>query len=826
MTGSLENILPSLVNEGCIVFCGAGISMEAPSCSPSWWTLTEEIIRAFFEDLPNEYGVPKDLIIKDPERQPEETFEGMAVMLESKFYEVFKALDVSKPNNTHIMLARLAKAGILKACFTTNFDVYLEKALREEGVKFDLLIENSDYEKYYEKRIVRKGFLGKFRKKERFVLGKLHGSIEDPDTIISVASAYKTIKGFSGPKESLFGAMLEKYPCLFLGYSGWDFTHENYRKFWSKVGPKTKRIIWGKRPGEDYTIDIQSILQTKDFSFVDAELPDDLGKAIKQIKKIKDQTFSLRTQEEKEKLFAEAKVERIHYFKTWAKTLPKAHVLGLVMTESQQFSSRFKEAQKKQLEHSNETQTPSFDYGDKMKELGEKLAQGEIDHNAYQKKIFEMQFQTLMNLIKESDRDAVMSAVTENKFPGVTDNEMYRTTFISFLSTVTRKFSIEEALELVSKYMKEIITLSIQDSEEARTESLIISSIIPLLHPDEELWKPYADMLHDAKKQKLAGDITEDELTNRISEVTQNAFSKQAGFSIDFQKLFQLQLEAVLESEGELFTAQSEAFVLTMMHSTAYLHKEFSSCDEYKELLKAVTTNPGADIEKRLLDNFDASIRKKFSQISEKAGKNEKLLLEILVLSVWIDITQWLDPEGLQQYQKMWSAGEYPKRCSHRCIFDYLHNKLIPIIEETFTSMPSSFVQKFCGKLALLAEMGNDITLSEKATFKSLKLTRGMVTEATPPMVPDSLAAFYERSGDMKKALKYYTLSLKSIHMAIPPIWTDAIVYRTALLLHKLGKDKEALDIIDTYHPAFGGKATCVHMPAREKTLELRKKLA
>ena len=120
----LEKIHPSILKEGLVVFCGAEISIHPPSCSPSWWSLTEEILAAFFDRVLDSYNLPKDMILKDPEKQPEQVFEAFANILDTKFYKAFEALDVAKPNATHIALARLAKAGILKACFTTNFNIY------------------------------------------------------------------------------------------------------------------------------------------------------------------------------------------------------------------------------------------------------------------------------------------------------------------------------------------------------------------------------------------------------------------------------------------------------------------------------------------------------------------------------------------------------------------------------------------------------------------------------------------------------------------------------------------------------------------------------
>jgi len=137
--------LPNLFQGGFIAFCGAGISIPAPTCAPSWWVLTEEILYGFYDRIPKEWGLPNDLIVKDDSMQPEEVFELFAGVFDERLYEVFKALDTGKPNANHQIIARLAKAGLLKACFTTNFDVYIERALRAEGVEFDLIVENDEF---------------------------------------------------------------------------------------------------------------------------------------------------------------------------------------------------------------------------------------------------------------------------------------------------------------------------------------------------------------------------------------------------------------------------------------------------------------------------------------------------------------------------------------------------------------------------------------------------------------------------------------------------------------------------------------------------------
>ncbi len=226
----IQDILPTLVKEGFVVYCGAGISIPAPSCAPSWWTLTEEILRAFFDRIPEDWGLPKDLMINDPNKKPEEVFEDFANMLDVRLYKIFTALDVTEPNANHVILAKLAKLGLLKGCITTNFDVFIERALKAEGVPYDMLVDNKEYGAFYQRYVIGKSL-------PKFVLCKIHGTIDRPDTIVSAASAYKSSKGFSIPKAQLITALLHQYPVLFLGYSGYDFEHLNYRRFWEGRAP-------------------------------------------------------------------------------------------------------------------------------------------------------------------------------------------------------------------------------------------------------------------------------------------------------------------------------------------------------------------------------------------------------------------------------------------------------------------------------------------------------------------------------------------------------------------------------------------------------------
>lgn len=79
---------------------------------------------------------------------------------------------------------------------------------------------------------------------------KIHGTTSRPDTIVAVANHYKTGRGFGRYKATVMHHFVKCYPTLFVGYSGWDFFHANYRAFWAQAGVNGgEKIYFMKRKG-------------------------------------------------------------------------------------------------------------------------------------------------------------------------------------------------------------------------------------------------------------------------------------------------------------------------------------------------------------------------------------------------------------------------------------------------------------------------------------------------------------------------------------------------------------------------------------------------
>lgn len=830
-----QDILRSLVKDGFIVYCGAGISIPAPSCAPSWWTLTEEILNAFFDRIPEDWGLPKDIMIKDPNKKPEEVFEDFANMLDIRLFKIFSALNVTEPNANHLILAKLAKLGFLKGCITTNFDVFIERALKSEGVEYDLLVDNNEYSEFYQQFAACSDL-------SKFILCKIHGTIERPDTIVSVASAYKTSKGFSIPKAQLITALLQQYPVLFLGYSGFDFEHLNYRRFWERIGPQVKSIYWNRRPNEEGGVNFREIFSTcwEVFQMCAGELPMDLIKALESTfpvyfpsNKIKIVDSQLNNQ-----YYQKALQKRVEFFTEWSQEIPEAHTLGLVLSQAYQFSQRYKELLKDSSEAAEDRDAPTFQNVNTVQDLATKLGNGEITQAQYQEEVQNYMLQIRLTYLRKSWKPRIMDILKNNEIPGITDDMMKRDQFLGYLMAFS-SFELDEAIKNSIDVMERYAESLSREDDEGKIDATIIGFLPTMMHPNKSLWEPYYEKMQMVKDKLLKGEIDLDAAQNQVQAINTEYNNHKMGMTIDYQTLFNKLLQIIYQSPNDsVFQEGCEALVLTINSIATYLYSDLARDPEFQAAYQIVAT----DIhDKKMLssDKITAiynKIRAPFQDILERAesiGHNciSQVLIEATILRIWGMCIQYIDVNQMKTYTKNWDTGEYPFRFTNPTLYKFTKEQVMPWVETAFTSLNSRFLQKVLGFLVPFAESGNDFEFVKKITFKSLELSEGVVTEATPMDIPACLAGFYEKSGDISTALKYYLLALDAIKTALPPLWQDMITYRSAYLTVEVGEHstdvmKQALRIINQYHPTFRGNAGILNMPARQKSLEFANNLA
>jgi len=148
------------------IFCGAGISKN------SGLPLANELKLSILQKLnltPDEINKLMNSNI------PFESF--MEIISEatdiSKILEIFEQ---GKPNKTHLLIAKLAKMGIIKTIVTTNFDILIEKAFEQEGLR-----ENIDFKRYF----VEDQFnsMKPINSDDKIRIFKIHGTIDFKNSI-------------------------------------------------------------------------------------------------------------------------------------------------------------------------------------------------------------------------------------------------------------------------------------------------------------------------------------------------------------------------------------------------------------------------------------------------------------------------------------------------------------------------------------------------------------------------------------------------------------------------------------------------------------------
>jgi len=127
-------------SERRLIVCGAGISMDPPACAPGVWHIMQLARRLL---LPDENRVDRhlsDLVLGKV--QPELFFERVAALISPNYLEIWNVVDSSvtakspklTPNLCHYFVVWLA-AEHGTPIITMNFDVFLEDAARDLGIK-------------------------------------------------------------------------------------------------------------------------------------------------------------------------------------------------------------------------------------------------------------------------------------------------------------------------------------------------------------------------------------------------------------------------------------------------------------------------------------------------------------------------------------------------------------------------------------------------------------------------------------------------------------------------------------------------------------------
>ena len=140
-------LIETFEKEDVSLFVGAGISLENPANLPSAMELKWEILKFLTGKEPHQ----DDLTLLEEYLS--------AQMLELMIQELKEALgettsdilgvfNFGEPNQYHLLIAKLAKIGLLRRVFTTNFDCLIERALAIEGISYHTIATEHDFAEY------------------------------------------------------------------------------------------------------------------------------------------------------------------------------------------------------------------------------------------------------------------------------------------------------------------------------------------------------------------------------------------------------------------------------------------------------------------------------------------------------------------------------------------------------------------------------------------------------------------------------------------------------------------------------------------------------
>ncbi|MFX1256479.1 MAG: tetratricopeptide repeat protein [Promethearchaeota archaeon] len=215
-----KKILDFIRQRKVTFFIGAGVSMIPPSCLPSWWQVNHLILNSLADESCSIVPEVKHLtsLIKEREKDeklpPEFVAEIITDRIGKSYFEVLQGLEGDIPNQVHLWLATLAKAGLLTAIITTNFDTLIEKAFEIIGVPLSVFVDPEDYEKIpSEEDLV-------FNINTPCMLLKLHGTATQPNTCVDTLAQRK--RGLHPNIIRALNILGYQTFWIFLGYSGAD----------------------------------------------------------------------------------------------------------------------------------------------------------------------------------------------------------------------------------------------------------------------------------------------------------------------------------------------------------------------------------------------------------------------------------------------------------------------------------------------------------------------------------------------------------------------------------------------------------------------------
>jgi NAD-dependent SIR2 family protein deacetylase len=576
-----------------LIYAGAGCSMGAPSCSPSWRKLMSELVHALFNASPEEHR-PKDMAFSDASRQPEEIMESLHFVIGDKLLDVFRLLEAGSPNANHMAVAKLAKAGKLKAVFTTNFDVFFERALRAEGVDFDVVVTQEEFSIYHTQMAAGKA---------PFAVLKMHGTLDRPETIVAVANHYKMGKGFSDHKSLVLGDLMEEYPTLFVGYAGWDFLHKNYVEFLESAGAAGgKGVYWltlkGFGEGPDLATVVGKHLRSR-LKIGAGSLPHFFGPLLDRYmpgegRNLLEWDGAVKV----ERAFINVGEARAMFLHKWVRQIAGPSLLALVVMEASQHNMDAQDLLQKRRDAKDgeEAGESAQDMMAFYANLGLQLASQSITQDAYALAVAMKQVETTFkHLFVSAGTKCDLLALVETAMQSnalLSEDAMYKSLLPGILMSISlgapEGVTAPEMMEQAMAYIQNISSLKAKGNAGSVKHKLMAQSYVQLtmmVRGTSEEVLDFDRLVEMNAEQAVTDNLNEHEVQSsnrKLGERISKIVSRQVDISAIVDTQIRLWLE-IPDAEVDLILDSAAAMVLALIQMAESRAAQFQAMVGFNE---------------------------------------------------------------------------------------------------------------------------------------------------------------------------------------------------------------------------------------------------
>ncbi|AXY72593.1 SIR2 family protein [Paraflavitalea soli] len=247
--------IPGL-QEGVVIFAGAGCSMAPPSSLPGWNQLNDAILDTLWDRM-EQFGIRTrfrdQLLTAIRQKRAENTFppdyqaQRMVERAGIRYFELLSAVDTDTYNAVQYYTAGLAKAGLLKAVVTTNFDQNFERAFAAYDIPFEAFYDEAGFNR-----------LASQASSNGIPIIKIHGSCSSPASMVDTRK--QRLKGRAKALQDALFQLLELHHFIFCGFSGQDFDDNRNYLGLQDAAPAAKGFTYTYMPGSKVRASMNEVI--------------------------------------------------------------------------------------------------------------------------------------------------------------------------------------------------------------------------------------------------------------------------------------------------------------------------------------------------------------------------------------------------------------------------------------------------------------------------------------------------------------------------------------------------------------------------------------